>query len=429
MSDIPAIFKSKNFMALAENHQSKDRKRIIALQGSARSGKTWSVLAYLINCSLVMPGIVSSVVRRYGRTLDTSACRDFLNIMQMYFPTEYDPNSYNKTTRTYTFTNGSIIEFYGADDPARLQGPQRDIAFLNEALEIPEESYKQISMRTSLMVILDFNPSFEAYATKLSSNTNCLFLTSTYKDNPHLSDAIVAEIESYDPSNPENIKNNTANQYLHEVFALGRISRPKGAIFQFINDCDHFPPSDIAIAEGIGLDFGFGEGHPCACISWRLVHNKLYINEVFCEEGLILRPDPHKPSRPSVVSRLEENGVSRDSLIIADSARPDLIAELISDGWNIAPAKKGDGSVLLGISIMQRYQIHITKSSVNAKRQFTNYHWIRKPDGTYLQKPNKVDDDCVDSARYSIAYELEGVLSPATQNRIKSRNARVKRRR
>ena len=428
MDNIPAIFQSNNFKALAVNHQAgDDMKRIIALQGSARSGKTWSVLGYMINCCLIMPGIVCSVVRKHGRTLDTSACRDFLNIMEMYFPGQFSPDLYNKTTRTYKFANGSIIEFYGADDSSKLQGPQRDIAFLNEATEIPQESFKQITMRTSLFVILDFNPSFECYATRLKQNSNVLFLTSTYKDNPHLSPAIIQEIESYDPSNPENVKNGTADPYLHEVYALGKISRPEGAIFKFIFDCDELPPENISLYQGIGLDFGFAVGHPSACVRWRLAHNKLYTDEVFCEEGLIIRPDPHRPDRPSVVSRLEEAGITRDELIVADSARPDLIAELQMDGWNITPTKKGAGSVIFGINLLQRYQIYVTKHSMNLLRQLTNYHWRKKPDGTTVEEPEKKDDDCVDALRYGCVYELEGMMSKTTKNRIKARYGRVKR--
>ena len=65
--------------------------------------------------------------------------------------------------KLYTFNNGSTISFRGADDSESLRGAPSDIAFINEANTISEESYNQIKMRTSFLTILDLNPSHASY--------------------------------------------------------------------------------------------------------------------------------------------------------------------------------------------------------------------------------------------------------------------------
>ena len=423
---IPEIFTNKNFEVLARNHQSPCRKPIVVLEGGARSGKTWSVLEYLIQCCIQMEGLVCSVFRRHARTLTVSSIRDFQEIMSKYHKGIYVPKSYNKIERVYVFPNKSIIEFLGTDDSAKLQGGARDIAFLNELTEIPEESTRQIMMRTRIQTIVDYNPSMDFYGTRMRQRKDAVYSHSTYKDNPALDDQIIKEIEGYEPTR-ENREAGTADEYLWEVYGLGKLARPEGAIFKFVYDCEKLPSSEISLYEGIGLDFGFGEGHPTAVVRWKLSHNKLYVEQCIMETGLTIRSNPQHPNRPCVVSRLEQAGITRDELIIADSARPDLISELVSDGWNLAPAKKGQGSVLLGISILQRFNMYVTKESMDLKRQLINYHWKKRPDGTVVQEPTKRDDDGVDALRYSVAYALEGMQSSTTVKRIKSRIGRTSR--
>ena len=67
----------------------------------------------------------------------------------------------NKTFRTYEF-QGRTVEFIGADNPQKIKGAKRKILYCNEANELEYKTqFFQLLIRTSEVVIIDFNPDDE----------------------------------------------------------------------------------------------------------------------------------------------------------------------------------------------------------------------------------------------------------------------------
>jgi len=89
-----------------------------------------------------------------------------------------------------------------------------------------------------------------------------------------------------------------------------------------------------------------------------------------------------------------------NELIIADSAEPRLIDDLRRKGLNIQPCEKGAGSVSAGITKMQDYQIVITPTSHNLRKELSNYIWNDKKAGI----PVDAFNHCIDPLRYSTMY-------------------------
>ena len=107
----------------------------------------------------------------------------------------FQPN-YNRTLLTYTFSNGSYIEFFSADQEDKVRGPRRNILYINECNNISFETYHQLAIRTTDTIWLDFNPSesFWAYD-ELENDIDADWLVLTYKDNEALHENIIREIE------------------------------------------------------------------------------------------------------------------------------------------------------------------------------------------------------------------------------------------
>ena len=130
------------------------KPRYISSCGGTRSGKTFSNLQLLIlvaNTRKVTISVVSETMPHLKR----GAIRDFQNIMG----TEFNEAQWNKTDAIYSFPhNGSIIEFFSADSSAKVHGPARDILFLNEAQNIPFDIARQLFVRTSERILIDYNP-------------------------------------------------------------------------------------------------------------------------------------------------------------------------------------------------------------------------------------------------------------------------------
>lgn len=405
---MPAITVNKNLHALLQNHNSgKGRKPIICLEGSSRSGKTWAWLEFVINASVLMPGIVSSAFRHDATTHDKAAVRDFLQIMMEKYPEYWNGGSWNKQTKVFTFANGSVLEFCGTNDPGKLHGPERDIAILNEVMEIRYEAYRQISARTRLMVIIDWNPSLNKHWVfdRVMTRDDVLYVHSTYKDNPHLSAKQVQEIEGTNPDIPDNVRQGTADQWFWDVYGLGKRGRREGAIFKDYIITDDWPARINFQRWGFGLDFGFSED-PAALIECGLYQSRLWVKEWIYDTGLLTCISHAKPNIPSIHGIMAENGFQKDWNVCADCSRPDNIAELVAEGYNVYGVPKGKDSIVAGLNLMQRFPIMVHRNSVNIQEELQQYSWKRHADGSWLDVPEDKWNHSIDAIRYWAMHEL-----------------------
>lgn len=134
-------------------------KRIRIVPGGTSASKTISILMWLIDYAQCHNNELISVVSESFPHLQRGAIRDFLNIMmdRKYFK----DNLWNKSSYTYTFETGTKLEFFSADQPSKVRGPRRDILFINEANNVPYETYDQLEIRTKKIIWIDFNPTNE----------------------------------------------------------------------------------------------------------------------------------------------------------------------------------------------------------------------------------------------------------------------------
>ena len=414
---------NKNLRLLMANHNAKaDRKPIICLEGSARSGKTWAALEYIIQL-LHQQKLIATVFRHDAATHDKAAARDFQELMLLKYLPIWNQGRWNKQLKTFTFHNGSVIEFAGTNDPAKLHGPARDLAFLNEVTEISYEAYRQITARTTKLVICDWNPSLSKHwvFSRVITRDDCAYQHSTFRDNPHLSDKIIAEIEATEPT-PENKAQGTADLYFWQVYGLGMRAKREGVIYKdfFICEPEEWPEAHNTQRHGYGLDFGFS-ADPCAMIECCLFQSKIYVREIFYETGLITCKSHANPNTPSIQGHLEAMDVQKSAKIVADSARPEQIAELNNEGYCVTSVKKYKGSIVAGIDLLCHYPIYVHRQSTNIQLELDQYAWRRSPAGDWLNEPEDKWNHALDAIRYWAQEELprlsmEGVA--AYQGRI-----------
>ena len=91
-----------------------------------------------------------------------------------------------------------------------------------------------------------------------------------------------------------------------------------------------------------------------------------------------------------------------DTITWADAARADLITELQMNGCDVMAAKKGPGSIKDGIDLMQSYsKIYVTKNSINLRKEFANYVWVKDKDGINKSIPIDKWNHGIDASRYA----------------------------
>lgn len=425
---------NKNFHALVANHEAgADFCDKVMLEGGARSGKTWSVFEYLIVCGEWMPGLVSTVFRkdRTTHSIKGGNIDSFKTICATNYPQVWREGFFNETAKVFYHKNGSVLEFAGSNEPDKQRGPERDIAFFNEATEQERDAYEQISMRTRLMEIFDWNPSLSIHwVYDLMKDSSCLHVKSNFRDNPHLSPKQVAKILSYEPT-PENIERGTADRYLWEVFGLGKRSRPEGAIFQHFNVTDFWPARHLCQRHGYGMDFGFTLD-PSTLIECALYNSELYLREVFYETGLLTTKNITDPLLPSIQLRLE-HAARRESVfafdrdnarICADSASPKDIADLRACGYRVIGAEKFPGCIRHRIKMMKGFRINVHRSSTNLQLEIEQYKNKQLRDGTWLDEP---DDRCADHGIDAAGYWAQENLKPKqVRGQVRKKRGRAK---
>ena len=354
--------------------------RITCLQGGTRSSKTYSLCQLFIVKCLEETGKVFTICRKTLPALKGTAYRDVLNILKEL--ELYSEANHNKSELSYSL-NGNLLEFISVDQPQKIRGRKRHYLWLNEANEFAYEDWQQLILRTTEKIYLDYNPSdpYSWIYEKVITRNDCTFLKSTYLANPFLDKDTIAEIERLKDLDPE----------YWRVYGLGEIGSVSTQIFRQFNLVDDVQGRLI----GYGLDFGFTNS-PSALVAVYQSDDNLYIKEMLYEKRL---------TNMDLANKLKEFNIDRQSEIVGDSAEPKTIEEIYRQGFNIKPAKKGAG-IHLGIDIMRRYKLNITKDSLNAIKEFRSYKWATDKNGDVLNAPVKVNDHLIDAVRYLCLNKL-----------------------
>jgi phage terminase large subunit len=363
-------------------HLDNSDKRITIEQGGSRSGKTYNILMWLIFAySDRNNGKTITICRKTFPALRASSMRDFFDILKKY--DIYKEANHNKSNSEYLLNN-NLFEFISLDQPQKVRGRKRDVLYINEANELYFEDWQQLILRTTDKAILDYNPSdeFHFIYDKIKPRDDAEFYITTYKDNPFLDIETVNEIER--------LKDVDDNYW--KIYGLGQIGSSQALIFR-INECNSIPPEAKFLS--YGMDFGF-TNDPTTLVAIYQQGDNIYLKELLYQTGLTNR---------DIDEKLKFHSVERKE-IFADSAEPKSIEELYRMGWNVKPATKGQGSVNIGIDMMKRYQLHVTKDSVNMIKEFRNYKWQEDKNGNVLNTPVDMFNHTIDAIRYGLYDKL-----------------------
>jgi phage terminase large subunit len=286
-------------------------------------------------------------------------------------------DQYNISDRIWTY-NGSTIQFISTDDAEKLRGVKSDILFIDEASEIDEESYFQLSIRTTGKIILAFNPTISPYHW-LRQMDDCERFVTTYRDNPYLPKDMILAIEDLEHKNPK--------KWL--IYGKGEYAPNDKAIYQFqiVDDVE-------GEFVGFGLDWGWND--PIAIVAVFKNGDNLYIDEVLYESHLPIG---------ELIQKLKKIGIERDE-IWCDSAEPRNVEELYRAGFNARAVKKGPDSKNFGIGVLQNYKLHVTKRSQNIVNEMYGYEYVTDKYGYVTDVPTDGFDHTLDALRYVAMSKL-----------------------
>jgi phage terminase large subunit len=354
----------------------ESKSRVTQHIGGTRSGKTYAILQYLIAKGLEEKQTIT-IVRKTIPLLKRTVLKDFKDILQSL--NLWKEDDFNISDRIYRLGD-STFQFINTDDSDRLRGIKSDTLFVDEASEIDEESYFQLSIRTNGKIILAYNPTVSPYHWLRQMNDVDRFVT-TYKDNPYIPKQMIQAIEDLKEKNPK----------YWAIYGLGTFAPNEKAIYKF-EIVDDFEAEFIAF----GLDWGYSQD-PTAVVALYKNGENIYLEEVLYEKGLVLK---------DIGEALTKKEIDKSYEIWCDSAEPRSVEELYRLGFNAKPVKKGPDSIKFGISVLQNHKIHIHKDSQNLINEMYAYQYATDKYGYVTDNPEGGLDHLLDAARYVALMKL-----------------------
>ena len=355
------------------------------IQGGMRAGKTMAIMMVLTGYAESYKNSKITVVgQSYGHLKD-GPIDDFKKIMQG--TNRWNDEKFNKTELNYEFSNGSVIQFRSIDK-MKAHGLSRDVLFVNEANAFTYETFDQLASRTEDFVIIDYNPTSKFWAheelVEGKHKDRTSFTILTYMDNEALPKQLVENIESHKPKDGEEPSN------YWTVYGLGQIGSLEGNVYSGWEETSLEEIQKGALVR-YGLDFGFSNDETAMVAIYDLGENKLGIVELLYKKGML---------GSQYAETLMSQNIDPNVLIVADSARPEIIAEIKNAGFRIVGADKNPGSVKRGIDRVSQRQI--VYCGQNLKREYLSYAWRKKRSGEVLDEPQDGNDHLMDALRYAV---------------------------
>lgn len=359
-------------------------KRFLIVQGGMRAGKTYPILMLITSWCQQNPDQIATIASMSYPHLSRGAIRDFQTIMKA--AEIWEPERWNQSSKIETFSNGTIMEFISVDNMS-AHGPARNLLFVNEANDMDRETFEQLAARTTGKIIIDYNPTHEfwAHTWLLKEHADkCDFIILTYKDNEALAPTIRQYIESKKPKPGEKPSN------WWTVYGLGQIGTLEGNIYEGWRKAT---PEDYKDAKLIryGLDFGFSNDETGMVAIYQTEDGRIIIEQKLYQTGLL---------GSQYGDKLRAINIDPSILIVADSARPEIIAEIKAQGFRIIGADKNAGSVLRGIDRVKQHQIIYDGKDI--EREYLSYQWRTRRSGETLDEPQDGNDHLMDALRYAI---------------------------
>lgn len=382
------------------------KKTYVICKGSRGSGKSKNAALWHIVNMIKYPLSNTLVIRKTERTIRDSCYADLQWAINKLGLEEYWKCTISPLELTYTPTGQKIL-FRGLDSGLKITSITVPVGVLNwcwleEFYEISDEDDFDIideSIRGQLpdghfkRITCTFNPWSDKHFAKRrffdKQYDDVLAMTTTYKDNPFLSETDIKLFERMKEQNPRR----------YRTAGLGEWGISEGLVYENWEERE-FSVEEVKKTDGIktafGLDFGYSidpTAFICSLVDTKDM--KIYVYDEMYKKKL---------SNQQIYKEIHRMGYAKE-IIIADSAEPKSIDELRSLGLSrIRGASKGKDSIMNGIQYIQNFKIIIHPRCVNFLTEISNYVFGKDKFGHTTNKPIDDWNHAMDGWRYSIAH-------------------------
>lgn len=334
--------------------------------GSAGSSKSYTITQKLIIRACAEP-IKILVCRRYGTTIRNTVFATFKEVLAKWQLTKHV--KINESDFRIKFPNGSEIIFLGLDSEEKLLSLNNiGTIFVEEAYEVSQSVVEQLNLRMrgnvkNQQLILAWNPisqnSWLYDFSVVNPPESSVFIHSTYKDNPFLSEEYIKALEELYTRNPAK-----AQIYCDGCWGVNT----DALVFQNWR-VEKFNPLDlsaIGLEHRAGSDLGYIDPTTVIDSLYDEKNKRIYVFNEFYKSGCQL---------DEVATAMDQMGL-RKTKIYMDSAEPRSIDYFRKQGFNAVPCIKGRDSVKARILFLQNNEIIVSPECKNLIVELENFSYL-----------------------------------------------------
>lgn len=360
------------------------QNRVKVNQGGTSSSKTYSILQ-VIALRCIEEKRIATIVGQDMPNLKKGALRDFIERILVADP--WIGNcilTYNKSNVTFTFYNGSIMEFVSYDDEQDAKNGKRDILFVNEANGVPYAIYKQLAMRTDEEIFVDYNPTASFWVHEhLIGREGVVVFYSNFTHNQFTPIGTIYELQDIKEREPE----------LWKVYGLGKTGEIHELCIENMTIVDKMPSR--LRSRGYGIDFGY-RADPTAFVNCGIANERdIYFDLMFYQ---------YRMKVGDITKLFGLLGIKKRRKMLADGSDGRAVDHIKGAGYNIRAADKGPGSIAYGLSLLNQSNIHVTARSIdmiNERKKYSYRVEKRGPKaGEVTNQPVDAFNHAWDAARY-----------------------------
>ena len=360
--------------------------------GSAGSAKSYFITQKLI-VRACREKIKILVCRRTGTTIRNTCFSLFKEILTKWQLLPYV--KIRETDFNIKFPNGSEIIFIGLDEETKLLSLNGiGVIFIEEVYEVPKAIVEQLNLRLrgstpNQQIIMAFNPISRNHwlydFCEVSPPSSFIFIHSTYKDNPFLNAAYVAQLEELYSRNPAKAR----------IYCEGKWGvDAEGLVITNWRE-QEFDAMELAAAgleHRAGLDIGWGDKTAIIDTLYDKDNKTIYVFNEFYKSGCQL----------SEIAEAAKAMNLTKTKIYVDSAEPRSIQYFKQEGLAAYPCAKGKDSVKAGLMFLQDNLIIVHPTCRNFITELENFSYIKsKLTGEYTEDTTHEWSHAIDACRYA----------------------------
>lgn len=372
----------------------------VLIAGPAGTGKTYGALWRVHLAMLKYPGARAIMLRKVQEDLTASALVTYQQ--RVLGAGNFNVRAFGGSKLKpagFQYPNGSEILIGGLDKPEKVMSREYDLVYVNEATEVNEEDWENLTTRCRWgvmpyqQVFGDCNPQGPGHwLYKRVQSGKVVMLNSVHEDNPALFDPRTNDWTEQGRNYMARLDALTG--FRRDRLRLGIWTAAEGVVYPAFNRATHVVACDTdGWRHALAVDVG--TRNPTAILTLAYGSDRLHVGHEVYQRGM---------SSDAIVDAVAERYAATGAeFVVIDPSAAGLIQSLVER--NI-PVRKANNDVKVGISRVTSALATMTvdPGCVNLIEEFETYSYNTR--ATENDVPVKASDHALDALRYGV-LEIE----------------------